>query len=205
MPPPDKSSPPRRGESTHIAELIRQLAQSDPTIRMQAAAEIFAEGVMRAEPIVRAWLADADVAACFVIEAALMPQTTVGIATFPETFARIRTANASPDLAHVPPDIDAEEFELRLGAVRLDVLTTRDPDGTGAIAKFLKKHGEEIQQIEWNVRNVERATALVREKIGITPVYPQARIGANQTRVNFFLVHAAGSNLLIELVEISSK
>lgn len=201
MHPPDKSSSPGQGESAHIAELIRQLAEFDPRTREQAAAEIFALGVTRAEPVARAWLADADVAACFVIEAALMPQTTVGVATFRDTFARIRAANGSPDLAQVPPDLDAEEFELHIGAARLDVLTTRHPKGTGAITKFLKKRGEEIQQIEWNVRDVERATTLVREKLRLTPVYPKARAGADQTKVNFFLVDAAGSKLLIELVE----
>jgi hypothetical protein len=37
----------------------------------------------------------------------------------------------------------------------------------------------------------------------ITPVYPQARPGADGTRINFFLVAAAdGGKILIELYEL---
>jgi hypothetical protein len=131
----------------------------------------------------------------------------VGIAVRPENFKGIRAANGSPRLADVPPDQDAMEFELRFGEhSELDILTTRAPGGEGAIARFLQKFGEGIQQIELNVREVDRATEILRSRFGLTPIYPATRAGADGTRVNFFLVPAAdGRKVLIELVEPAVK
>ena len=132
---------------------------------------------------------------------------TVGVAVTPETFDRIRNANGSPKLADVPPDQDAIEFELHFTVaytipVRLDILTTKEPGGSGAIAKFLAKNGEGIQQVEYEVSNVDRATQILIEKFGQKPIYPAKRLGADGTRVNFFLAaRAGGKKVLIELVE----
>jgi hypothetical protein len=132
---------------------------------------------------------------------------TVGVAVAPETFERIRNANGSPKLADVPPDQDAIEFGLHFTVaytipVRLDILTTKEPGGSGAIAKFLAKNGEGIQQVEYEVSNVDRATQILIEKFGQKPIYPATRPGADGTRVNFFLAaRADGKKVLIELVE----
>jgi hypothetical protein len=49
---------------------------------------------------------------------------------------------------------------------------------------------------------VPRATQILKEKFSMTPVYPEARPGADGTRVNFFLVSAPGApKVLIELYE----
>jgi hypothetical protein len=128
---------------------------------------------------------------------------TVGLAVVPERFDKIREASGSPRLADVPPDQDAREFELHLpGGLSMDVLTSKDPAGSGAIAKFLQKFGEGIQQIEFRCANVDRAMQILREKFQLNPVYPQARPGADGTRVNFFLLSAPSANkVLIELYE----
>jgi hypothetical protein len=132
---------------------------------------------------------------------------TVGVAVVPETFERIRNANGSPKLADVPPDQDAIEFELHFAIayeipVRLDILTTKDLGGNGAIAKFLVKNGEGIQQVEYEVANVDRATRILIENFGQKPIYPATRPGADGTRVNFFLAaRSDGKKVLIELVE----
>jgi hypothetical protein len=124
-----------------------------------------------------------------------------------ETFVRIRTTNGEPELAHVPPDQDAEEFELHLADdVALDVLTTKDPTGQGAIARFLGKFGEGIQQVEFYCRDVERATAILRERFGVAPIYPASRSGADGTKINFFLLAAPNASgeknkILIELYQ----
>lgn len=99
------------------------------------------------------------------------------------------------------------EFELEFtGGIRLDILTARDPNGNGAIARFLEKRGESIQQVELDVRSVDRAAELVQARFGITPIYPAARSGAGSSRVNFFLVPTpASGKLLIELVESPSQ
>lgn len=130
----------------------------------------------------------------------------VGVAVRPETFDRIREANGSPRLADVPPDQDAREFELRFGDhLDFDILTTSDPRGAGAIARYLQKFGEGIQQIEINVIDVERATTILRTRFGLEPIYPATRPGADATRVNFFLAPTpSGGKVLIELVESSA-
>ncbi len=86
--------------------------------------------------------------------------------------------------------------------MRLDILTTKEPKGKGAIAKFLEKFGEGVQQIEYEVKDVDRATEIVRERFGQQPVYPATRPGADATRVNFFLAATPeGKKVLIEFVE----
>ena len=87
------------------------------------------------------------------------------------------------------------EFELEfaegsLPHVHLDILTTKAPGGNGAIARFLEKFGEGIQQVEIDVTDVDRATEILRTRFKVEPIYPATRPGANGTRVNFFLVAA---------------
>ncbi len=124
-----------------------------------------------------------------------------------DTFGRIRIASGTPRLADVPPDQDAEEFELHFAdGVLLDILTTREPGGFGAIAKYLAKFGEGVQQVEYRCTNVERAMQIVKDKFAIEPVYPATRSGANGTRVNFFLVPSPdGGRVLIELYELQPR
>ena len=130
---------------------------------------------------------------------------TVGVAVEPDTFAKIRTANGMPRLANVPADQDAQEFELDFdGGNTLDILTSRAPGGDGAIAKYLAKFGEGVQQVEFRCVDVDRATQIVKNKFGVAPIYPATRPGADGTRINFFLVaNPDGGKLLIELYEAS--
>ena len=127
----------------------------------------------------------------------------MGLAVQRDTFGRIRIANATPRLSDVPASEDAEEFELHFEpGVSLDILTTREPGGDGAIAKYLAKFGEGIQQVEYLCANVGRATQLLQEKFAVKPVYPATRPGADGTRVNFFLVPSPDKGkVLIELYE----
>jgi hypothetical protein len=124
-----------------------------------------------------------------------------------DTFGRIRVANGTPRLAQVPPDQDAEEFELDLAeGISLDILTTREPGGEGTIAKYLAKFGEGIQQVEYLCANVDRAAQILKEKFQLASVYPATRAGADGTRVNFFLVASPdGGKVLIELYETPSR
>jgi hypothetical protein len=135
------------------------------------------------------------------------PVVTVGLAVEPSTFEKIRNANGFPRLAQVPPDQDAEEFELHFPErVSLDVLTTRQPGSLGAIARYLSKFGEGIQQVEYWCSDLDCATSLLQLEFGLAPVYPEPRPGADGTRINFFLVAAAdGGKILIELYEMEKS
>ncbi|MGB2641996.1 MAG: hypothetical protein WBF09_11760 [Candidatus Acidiferrum sp.] len=135
------------------------------------------------------------------------PEITVGLAVQRETFAKIRTANAVARLAEVPSDQDAEEFELHFpSGISLDILTSRAPGGDGAIARYLAKFGEGVQQVEFMCTNVDRATEILKQEFGTSAIYSETRDGADGTRVNFFLVtHPDGGKVLIELYERAEK
>lgn len=192
---------------TELTPFIAPLADASLAVRAKAAGEIFVRGRTLAHSAVATWIKDQDLAKCFVLDDSRFPQATVGLAVTPARFEAIRTACGSPPLATVPPDQDAQEFELEFpDGVRLDILTSRDPDAGGAIARHLRKFGESVQQIELLTKNIEEATQLLRSRFSIVPVYPETRRGANNTRVNFFLVTAAESKkVLIELVEATSS
>jgi hypothetical protein len=189
-----------------ISDAIENLAAADPQLRATAAAEIYRYGRRLAERATALWWRDRELAKLLLDDGRLI---TVGVAVRRETFARIREVNERPPLASVPPDQDAEEFELHFAdGVELDVLTTRDPAGQGAIARFLGKIGEGVQQVEFQCANVNRATEILVERFGVKPIYPSARAGAGSTRINFFLLvipNAAGESgkILIELYERS--
>src|SRR5579859_4245738 len=168
-----------------IAELVPCLASQDRGVRDGAARELYRRGRKLAEEAIATWRQDSE------IGSVISEHATVGIAVTPERFAVIRSALGNPVLATVPPDQDAEEFEWSLGeGVHLDILTTRQPGGAGALSRFLAKFGEGIQQVEFLTPDVDRATEMLRSRLGVAPIYPAARAGADGTRVNFFLASA---------------
>lgn len=182
---------------SELAPLIAKLSDPNPVAREAAATELYRLGRALGETAIHDWRKDADLAAL------LHGFPTVGVAVPPETFETIREAMGSPPLADVPPDQDAREFELDFPHhVRLDILTTQAPGRGGAIARFLERFGEGIQQVEIPTPNVDRTCELLRTRLGIEPLYPQARSGAGTTRVNFVLARGPeGVKVLIELVE----
>jgi hypothetical protein len=190
-----------------MPSLIRRLSGAERSQRENAATEVFQRGVELAGGVTANWLADAELAGLFVVSESEWPGMTVGLAVERENFSRIRMANGTPRLADVPPDQDAEEFEVHFGhGVRLDILTAKDPRGAGAIAGYLQKFGEGIQQIEVLVRDVDRATEILRCRFDLEPIYAKTRAGADGTRVNFFLASTPrGKKVLIELVEPAAR
>ena len=184
----------------NIAGAIGKLWSADFSERQEGASTVFQYGRETAGQAIAPWLQDPELAPLL---GAPEPEITVGIAVGQQAFVKIRSINGEPRLASVPPDQDAQEFELHFpGKVMLDILTTRDADGDGAIARYLGKFGQGIQQVEILCRNVDRATELLKEKFGVAAVYPATRPGADGTRVNFYLVSSpSGSKVLIELYE----
>jgi hypothetical protein len=198
-------------DAAGIARWIQDLAGSEARLRTESGMRLYLAGVSLCTPLLTRWVSDPEFRELTLpgkpaggTHAHFGPSAiVVGIAVQPETFQKIRAANNSPRLAHVPADQDAQEFELHLDAsIEFDILTTREPGGPGAIARFLQKFGEGIQQIEIYVRDVDRATEILRTRFALAPLYPATRPGADSTRVNFFLATGPDAKkVLIELVE----
>ncbi len=191
-----------------LSSAIMSLSAAEKSARVAAASEIYRHGRVAADRVASRWWEDAELPELLLNP---KPIVTVGVAVHRETFARIRAANGQPALAIVPQEQDAEEFELHFGdGVELDVLTSREPNGQGAIARFLAKFGEGVQQVEFRCSDVNRAMAIVRERFGAAPIYPEARAGANGSKVNFVLVPVPGvdgqnTKVLIELYELPQR
>lgn len=183
-------------------ELVAALCAADSAVRAAAADEIYRVGRAPADDAVSAWRKDSELSGLLL---GPNPTVNVGLAVQPETFARIHAANGAPRFIDVPPDQDAREFELHFpGGVSLDILTTCEPGGSGAIARYLEKFGEGVQQVEFRCLNVARATEILKERFGMAPVYEHSHVGGDGTQVNFFLVSLpAGHKVLIEFYELS--
>jgi hypothetical protein len=190
--------------SSPLAPSIADLSSAEEAKRLAAAAEIYSLGRAAAGCAISDWWAESELS---VLLLAPNPAITVGLAVQRDTFGRIRIANGTPRLAEVPADQDAEEFELHFPKdIALDILTTREPGGDGAIARFLNRFGEGVQQVEYRCTDVDRATQILKDKFGIVSVYPATRQGADGTRVNFFLVKSPDTGrVLVELYELPSK
>ena len=190
--------------SSLLAQSIADLSSADASKRNAAAGEIYRLGRATAGSAISVWWAESELSALLL---GPNPAITVGLAVQRDTFGRIRIANGTPRLADVPPDQDAEEFELHFTeGISLDILTTREPGGSGAIAKYLTKFGEGIQQVEYRCANVDRAKEILKEKFRVDAVYPATHQGADGTRVNFFLVPSPdGGKVLIEMYELQSR
>ncbi|HXE35946.1 MAG TPA: hypothetical protein VN087_18670 [Verrucomicrobiae bacterium] len=190
--------------SSPLHTAIAGLCSGETSARESAAEEIFATGRASAEHAAKSWLSDTELSALLL---GPKPEATVGLAVQRETFSKIRSVHGVSRLAEVPSEQDAEEFELHFSnGVSLDILTSRAPGGEGAIARFLGKFGEGVQQVEFRCSNVDRATEILKEKFGVAAVYPETRPGADGTRVNFFLMPVpGGGKVLIELYESAAK
>jgi hypothetical protein len=190
--------------SSPLAQSIADLSSAEESKRIAAAGEVYRFGRAAAGSAISEWWTESELSALLL---GPNPAITVGIAVPRDTFSRIRIANGTPRLAEVPADLDAEEFELHFAdGVELDILTAREPGGSGALAKYLAKFSEGVQQVEYRCTNVDRATEILKNKLAIDPVYPATRNGADGARVNFFLVKSPdGGKVLIELYELPSR
>lgn len=198
-------------DSGEISNWIENLADAQALRRANAGLRLYVHGVSLFLPLLTRWVDDLsfrELTLPYSRNAEEQkkngPSTiVVGVAVHPELYERIFVANGSPHLAEVPADQDAREFELEMDdAVKLDVLTTREPGGEGAIARYLRKFDQGIQQIELYVRSVDGATEILAANFGLQPIYPSTRPGADNTRVNFFLATTPDAKkLLVELVE----
>jgi methylmalonyl-CoA/ethylmalonyl-CoA epimerase len=80
---------------------------------------------------------------------------------------------------------------------RIQLLAPLSPEST--IAKFLDRSGPGIQQMAYRVEDLDAVSATLRER-GLRLLYPEARRGTSDSRINFIHPKDAGG-ILVELVE----
>lgn len=71
------------------------------------------------------------------------------------------------------------------------------------IAKFLDTRGPGLQQLAYRVSDIDAMTAALKEK-GLRVLYPEAKHGTANSRVNFIHPKDAGG-VLVELVEPAAE
>jgi methylmalonyl-CoA/ethylmalonyl-CoA epimerase len=79
----------------------------------------------------------------------------------------------------------------------IQLLAPLSPEST--IAKFLDRSGPGIQQMAYRVEDLDAVSATLRER-GLRLLYPEARRGTSDSRINFIHPKDAGG-MLVELVE----
>jgi methylmalonyl-CoA/ethylmalonyl-CoA epimerase len=72
-------------------------------------------------------------------------------------------------------------------------------DDESTIAKFLERNGQGVQQVAYRVTDVEKVSAILRER-GLRLLYDEPRRGTSDSRINFVHPRDAGG-ILVELVE----
>ena len=95
-----------------------------------------------------------------------------------------------------------EEAMLGTGAhgaenAQIQLLAPLNDEST--IAKYLDKKGAGIQQLAYRVRDLDAVSATLRER-GVRLLYPEAKRGTNDSRINFCHPKDTGG-VLLELVE----
>lgn len=79
----------------------------------------------------------------------------------------------------------------------IQLLAPLTPEST--IAKFLERSGPGVQQMAYRVVDVDQVSAILRER-GVRLLYPEAKRGTSNSRINFVHPKDAGG-VLVELVE----
>lgn len=67
------------------------------------------------------------------------------------------------------------------------------------IAKFLDRNGQGMQQLAYRVKDLDKVSEILRER-GVRLLYPEAKRGTNDSRINFCHPKDTGG-VLLELVE----
>jgi methylmalonyl-CoA/ethylmalonyl-CoA epimerase len=83
----------------------------------------------------------------------------------------------------------------------IQLLAPLSADST--IAKFLDRSGPGIQQMAYRVEDLDAVSEVLRER-GLRLLYPEARRGTSNSRINFIHPKDAGG-ILVELVEPAAE
>jgi methylmalonyl-CoA/ethylmalonyl-CoA epimerase len=126
----------------------------------------------------------------------------VGIAV-PDLDAAIEFYSSTFGLEAVHQEVNEEqgvrEAMLAVGnsGSMIQLLAPLSEDST--VAKFLARKGQGIQQLAYRVSDLDAVSEVLRGR-GVRLLYPQARRGTSDSRVNFVHPKDAGG-VLVELVE----
>ena len=80
---------------------------------------------------------------------------------------------------------------------KIQLLAPLNKDST--IAKFIGRSGPGLQQLAYRVTDLDQVSAILRER-GLRLLYPEAKRGTADSRINFIHPKDAGG-VLVELVE----
>lgn len=80
---------------------------------------------------------------------------------------------------------------------RIQLLAPLNAEST--IAKFIDRSGPGLQQLAYRVTDLDQVSAILRER-GLRLLYPEAKRGTADSRINFIHPKDAGG-VLVELVE----
>ncbi|WP_459210109.1 methylmalonyl-CoA epimerase [Aquimarina rhabdastrellae] len=86
---------------------------------------------------------------------------------------------------------------FQVGENKIELLASTSPEGT--IAKFIEKRGEGIHHVAFDVDDIEKELARLKNE-GFTILNEKPKLGADNKRVAF--IHPKGTNgVLVELCE----
>ncbi|MBO0840441.1 MAG: methylmalonyl-CoA epimerase [Sciscionella sp.] len=129
-----------------------------------------------------------------------VPDLDTAIAFYRDTFGLVATHVEVNDeqgvheaMVRVPGD-DGDGTAIQL-------LAPTSPEST--IAKFIDRNGPGLQQLAYRVNDIDELTAALKEH-GLRVLYPEAKRGTANSRVNFIHPKDAGG-VLIELVEPAAE
>lgn len=112
--------------------------------------------------------------------------------------------NFGLDAAHIEENAEqgVREAMMRVpgdggNGVAVQLLAPLNEEST--LAKFLDRHGPGLQQLAYRVSDVDAAANALKEA-GLRLLYPEARHGTSNSRVNFVHPKDTGG-VLVELVE----
>jgi methylmalonyl-CoA/ethylmalonyl-CoA epimerase len=128
-----------------------------------------------------------------------VPDLDEAIAFYSRTFGmhvRHRETNTEQGVREAMLGVGADD-DSASGAPCIQLLAPVDDSST--IAKFLDRNGPGLQQLAYRVTDVERVSAILRDR-GLRLLYDEPRRGTANSRINFVHPKDAGG-VLVELVE----
>lgn len=105
----------------------------------------------------------------------------------------------SETVAEQGVQVHFHSFPKTSESVHVELLEAQDPQGS--IAQFIKKRGTGVHHLSFELQQgtLDATCAMLQSK-GYRLVYPQAKLGAQNMRINF--IHpSSASGVLIELME----